>query len=122
SSPPAWGRTPARAPYAIAPANGGAPPAIHAARNHTGSGTLAATCGGVNRMPPPITFETMIAAASNGPNRRASDARPLDIKGRRDYRTSPDQMSSGILFGGRRSCVEEREEDRPAFIGPRPLV
>ena len=38
----------------------------------TGFCTLAATCGGVNRIPPPITFETMIAAASYGPRRRAS--------------------------------------------------
>ena len=41
------------------------------ARNSHGFCTLAATCGGVNRIPPPITFETMIAAASYGPRRRA---------------------------------------------------
>src|SRR5881398_2281418 len=31
----------------------------------------AATWGGVKRMPPPITLDTMIAAASRGPSRRS---------------------------------------------------
>jgi len=48
------------------------PPTTQVARKSSGLGTLAATCGGVNRMPPPMTFETMIAAASRGPRRRAS--------------------------------------------------
>src|SRR5258706_8752448 len=56
----------------MAPANANAPPAIHAARNSSGCGIAAATWGGVNRMPPPITLDTMIAAASNGPSRRSS--------------------------------------------------
>ena len=37
-------------------------------------GTTAATCGGVKRMPPPMTLATMMAAASNGPSRLSSDA------------------------------------------------
>src|SRR5215470_2708759 len=48
------------------------PPAIHVERNSSALGTAAATLGGVKRMPPPITFETMIAAASKGPSRRSS--------------------------------------------------
>src|SRR5712671_702424 len=72
-SPPARGRNAASSAYAIAPANARAPPANQVARNHNGCGTTAATCGGVNRMPPPITLDTMIAAASTGPSRRSSD-------------------------------------------------
>src|SRR5213593_4458907 len=71
-SPPAFGRWTASSAYAIAPANASAPPAAHVARNSQGFGTLAATCGGANRMPPPIAFETTMAAASSGPSRRAS--------------------------------------------------
>src|SRR5436190_14228925 len=82
-SPPALGRTAASSAYAIAPANASAPPAIHVARNSDGRGTRAAICGGVKRMPPPITFETMIAAASIGPRRRArerrSDSMEIDV-------------------------------------------
>ena len=37
------------------------------------AGTAAAICGGVNRMPPPMTFDTMIAPASNAVRRRSSD-------------------------------------------------
>src|SRR5688572_15546369 len=58
----------------MAPANASAPPASHAARNHQGSGIAAATCGGVKRMPPPMTLATTIAAASQGPSRRSSVA------------------------------------------------
>src|SRR5262245_28093352 len=75
-SPPALGRTVASSAYAIAPANASAPPTAHVARNPVGLGTLSATCGGVKRMPPPITLDTMIAAASNGPNRRVRTAGP----------------------------------------------
>src|SRR5215218_8289481 len=56
----------------MAPANASAPPATHTARNSHGCGTAAATCGGVKRMPPPMTFDTITAAASSGPRRRSS--------------------------------------------------
>jgi hypothetical protein len=56
----------------MAPANARRPPTTQIPRNSHGFCTLAATSGGVNKIPPPITFETMIAAASNGPRRRAS--------------------------------------------------
>src|SRR6476661_6924555 len=81
-SPPALGRSPASSAYAIAPANASAPPATQVARNHIGCGTAAATCGGVNRMPPPMTLETMIAAASSGPRRRSRD----EVNGRAPLR------------------------------------
>ena len=60
-------------------------PATQIARNHAGFGTRAATCGGVNRMPPPMTLETMIAAALNGPSRRARDAGPVAVMEGADY-------------------------------------
>src|ERR1041384_2220083 len=40
-------------------------------RKSAASGTSSATCGGVKRMPPPMTLETMMAAASSGPSRRS---------------------------------------------------
>src|SRR5688572_17850251 len=49
-----------------------APPAAHTDRKSQALGTSSATAGDVNRMPPPITFETMTAAASSGPRRRSS--------------------------------------------------
>src|SRR6266545_6771906 len=55
----------------MAPANASRPPATHVERNSSALGTDAAICGGVNRMPPPITLETIIAAASSGPSRRS---------------------------------------------------
>src|SRR5215207_9076651 len=58
----------------MAPANASRPPTIHVARKGIAAGTDAAICGGVNRMPPPMTLETMIAAASSGPRRRSSVA------------------------------------------------
>src|SRR5688500_15264789 len=72
-SPPARGRSAASSAYAIAPANARTPPASHAPRNQREFGTDAATCGGVNRMPPPMTLATMMAAASSGPSRRSRD-------------------------------------------------
>ena len=38
-------------------------------------GTICATMTGTKKMPPPMTLETTIAAASNGPSRRSSTAR-----------------------------------------------
>src|SRR2546428_10332280 len=56
----------------MAPAKASAPPAIQVARNSHGFGTFAAMPGEKNRMPPPMTLEMMMAAASKGPSRRAS--------------------------------------------------
>src|SRR6476620_4625779 len=72
-SPPARGRSAASSAYAIAPARASAPPASHAPRNQNAFGTAAATCGGVNRIPPPMTFAMMMAAASRDPRRRSKD-------------------------------------------------
>src|SRR5688572_4800970 len=72
-SPPARGRSAASSAYAIAPKNASTPPAIHVERNHVGCGTSDATKGGENRMPPPMTLATMMAAASNGPSRLSRD-------------------------------------------------
>src|SRR6266850_7740887 len=71
-SPPASGRITASSAYAMAPAKASAPPAIQVARNSHGFGTFDAMPGEKNRMPPPMTLEMMIAAASKGPSRRAS--------------------------------------------------
>src|SRR5688500_7889705 len=56
----------------MAPAKASAPPTSHVVRKSHGFGTLAAMRGGVKRMPPPMTLETMMAAASRGPSRRSS--------------------------------------------------
>src|SRR5262245_59497652 len=84
-SPPALGRTAASSGNDIAPAIASAPPAAHVPRKSAGFGALAATCGGVNRMPPPMTLDTMIAAASSGPSRRARDAGPVAVMKGPDY-------------------------------------
>src|SRR5688572_17441484 len=55
----------------MAPAKASSPPAAQVERNGRAAGTEAAICGGVKRMPPPITLETISAAASRGPRRRS---------------------------------------------------
>ena len=71
-SPPARGRSAASSAYAIAPAKASSPPASHTDRYISPPCTPAAITGGVNRMPAPMTLETMMAAPSNGPRRRSS--------------------------------------------------
>src|SRR5512140_2337363 len=56
----------------MAPANASAPPATHTPIIARGCGTSCATMTGTKKMPPPITFEMTIAAASSGPSRRSS--------------------------------------------------
>src|SRR5688572_25549009 len=51
-SPPARGRNAASSAYATAPKNASTPPATHVERNQKGCGTIDATVGGKNRMPP----------------------------------------------------------------------
>ena len=51
--------------------------------NSIALGTDAATCGGVKRIPPPITLETMMAAASSGPRRRSSSGSEMAAVERR---------------------------------------
>src|SRR5688572_33304362 len=55
----------------MAPMKASTPPATHAIKNHVASGIAAATAGERNRMPPPMTLATMMAAASKGPRRRS---------------------------------------------------
>src|SRR5262245_58397675 len=57
----------------MAPAKANAPPTAHTKRIARGSGTSCATRIGTKKIPLPITFETMMAAASSGPSRRSSD-------------------------------------------------
>src|SRR5215831_1129107 len=54
----------------MAPASASAPPATHSASIGRGSGTSCATITGTKKMPPPMTFEITIAAASNAPSLR----------------------------------------------------
>src|SRR4051794_55213 len=70
-SPPAFGRSAASSAYDIAPANASTPPASHAPIMRPGCGTSVATMAGVRKMPLPMTFETMMAAASSVPSRRS---------------------------------------------------
>src|SRR6478736_6469126 len=63
----------------MAPKNARAPPPSHRARNSMGLGTRVASPGGANRIVPPMTLETMIAAASSGPRRRSSVVAGLGI-------------------------------------------
>ena len=70
-SPPARGRSADNSAYAIAPAKASAPPISHTHRIAPLDGTIWATIIGTKKMPPPITFETTMAAASMGPSRRS---------------------------------------------------
>ena len=70
-SPPAFGRSAASSAYAIAPANDSAPPTSQISRKLRASGRSCATMMGTKKIPPPMTFETTMAAASSGPRRRS---------------------------------------------------
>src|SRR5437868_2860945 len=72
-SPPALGRSAASSAYAIAPAKASAPPSTQTSRMARASETSPATRIGTKKMPPPMTLETTMAAASKGPSRRSSD-------------------------------------------------
>src|SRR5688572_3957124 len=64
----------------MAPANASAPPATHRPRYIHGLGTRPAMNGGANRIVPPMTLETMMAAPSSGPRRRSRvDEAAVDI-------------------------------------------
>src|SRR5215212_6584259 len=54
----------------MAPASASAPPTIHTASIAPGEGTSWATSTGTKKMPPPMTLEITMAAASNGPSLR----------------------------------------------------
>src|SRR5215831_8795501 len=69
-SPPACGRIAPSSAYAIAPAKASAPPTAHAPSSAEGRGTSCATMTGTKKIPPPITLEITIAAASRWPRRR----------------------------------------------------
>src|SRR5580765_1990553 len=56
----------------MAPANASAPPRSHTQRIAVGLPTICATMIGTKKMPPPMTFEMTMAAASTGPSRRSS--------------------------------------------------
>src|SRR6476659_3941059 len=71
-SPPARGRSAESSAYAIAPAKASAPPSNQIQRIAAGLPTICATMIGTKKMPPPMTFEMTIAAASMGPSRRSS--------------------------------------------------
>ena len=79
-SPPARGRSADSSAYAIAPANASAPPRNHIHSIADGAGTSCATMIGTKKMPPPMTFDTTIAAASNGPSRRSSDGETAAVR------------------------------------------
>src|SRR3974390_2388736 len=69
-SPPACGRIAPSSAYAIAPANASAPPASHAPSIADRCGTRCAPMTGTKKIPPPMTLEMTMAAASTGPSRR----------------------------------------------------
>src|SRR4051794_24046160 len=58
----------------MAPANENAPPTSHTNNSARESDTERATRMGTKKMPPPMTLETTMAAASSGPSRRSSEA------------------------------------------------
>src|SRR6185295_4314809 len=72
-SPPACGLRAASSAYAIAPVKANAPPMTQTARIWRASPTSWATMIGTKKMPPPMTLDTTIAAASRGPSRRSSE-------------------------------------------------
>src|SRR3954470_23959600 len=88
----------------MAPAKASSPPATQVARNGNTAGTAAAICGGVNRMPPPMTLETMIAAASSGPSRRSSVATLFRRRGGQEL---PLDRELAHLRPGARSVLAE---------------
>src|SRR5512141_928775 len=53
----------------MAPANDSSPPSSHTPSSAHGCGAMPATIWGTKKMPPPMTFETTIAAASSTPSR-----------------------------------------------------
>src|SRR5512141_208453 len=53
----------------MAPANDSSPPSSHTPSSAHGCGAMPATIWGTKKMPPPMTFETTIAAASSAPSR-----------------------------------------------------
>src|SRR4029078_151522 len=55
----------------MAPANASAPPSSHTHRIADGLPAICATMIGTKKMPPPMTLEMTMAAASMGPSRRS---------------------------------------------------
>src|SRR5881394_886333 len=58
----------------MAPASASAPPASQTASIGPGLGTSCATMTGTKKIPPPMTFEMTMAAASSAPRRRSRRA------------------------------------------------
>src|SRR5688572_28521234 len=108
----------------MAPANARRPPTIQMARNGRAEGTEAATWGGVKRMPPPMTLETMMAAASSGPSRRSSVATLLASRGQQ---LAFDRVLAHLRPGARALFAEDlhldvheaavREDRGPRLVG-----
>src|SRR6185436_570085 len=71
-SPPALGRSADSSAYAMAPANASAPPSSQTQTIAVGLPTICATMIGTKKIPPPMTLEMTMAAASTGPSRRSS--------------------------------------------------
>src|SRR5512137_1298476 len=100
----------------MAPARDSRPPSIHSPKSTPGCGTSPATICGTKKMPPPMTFETTIAAASSGPSRawRAVERAGALVEFALLVMVTPLTIAGG---GGCRSALlhrdgEPAEEDR----------
>src|SRR5262245_15000392 len=82
----------------MAPARASPPPASHTRMIELASGRICATMLGTKKLPPPMTLETTIAAASKGPRRRSSEGVGGDVT-RSAPASSLDQLTRDGVFG-----------------------